>query len=727
MKRTLLCALLPLAGLSAGWPTLRADIYQWEYINPANPSEGKQPSATLAPQGAGVDAAPRAFLDRRDLTKAYLIGADLTNAYVYRANLTNADLSGANLTDASMASVTFTGAVLAQAEIRESVLADVTSRGFTPAQLYSTASYQNQDLSGIIFDGNDFTGWDFSSQNLSRTRYYSATLTGADFTGVVLRDANLHRATQGGFSAAQLYSSASHQNQDLRGVLLSNCDLTGWDLAGQDLTGASFLSATLLNVDLNGATIEDVTFYNVTSEGFTSDQLYSTASYQSGSLRGVNLGYNDLAGWDFAGQDLTGVNLSASELAGASLAGAEVANAWFQNSTSRGFTVDQLYSTASYQAKSLPGVKLYGNDMAGWDFAGFNLEGASFGGGSLVDTDFTDADIRNATFGQATYSGWTAEQLYSTASYQAGDLRGVSLLINDLIGWDFEGQNLLGANLSANLEGASFRHAYLANAEMNASGIDNTHLADFTGADARGAQAYFGDAATTDNMIYPDGSVAGLDLTLENRWIVRDYDGYDNGYDPPDPPLAIRVEEGFTTAPESVIEVLFESDAWDSIIFFEAGIAVTLDGVLDLAFTVDVDLADQVGRTFRLFDWTGVAPSGAFTVESEHSWDLTGLYTTGEVTLLGVGGGLPGDFNNDGVVDAADYTVWRDQVGAPAGTLPNDPTGAPVGPEQYATWRANFGQSAAQPAATAAPEPAALLALLVCLARMPRRCRVPVD
>ena len=32
---------------------------------------------------------------------------------------------------------------------------------------------------------------------------------------------------------------------------------------------------------------------------------------------------------------------------------------------------------------------------------------------------------------------------------------------------------------------------------------------------------------------------------------------------------------------------------------------------------------------------------------------------------------LLGDYNNDGVVDAADYTVYRDNLGAPGDTLPN--------------------------------------------------------
>ena len=46
----------------------RADIFQWEYINPADPTQGKQQSTTLAPDGAGVDAVPGAYLGGRNLT-----------------------------------------------------------------------------------------------------------------------------------------------------------------------------------------------------------------------------------------------------------------------------------------------------------------------------------------------------------------------------------------------------------------------------------------------------------------------------------------------------------------------------------------------------------------------------------------------------------------------------------------------------------------------------------
>jgi len=78
---------------------------------------------------------------------------------------------------------------------------------------------------------------------------------------------------------------------------------------------------------------------------------------------------------------------------------------------------------------------------------------------------------------------------------------------------------------------------------------------------------------------------------------------------------------------------------------------------------------------------------------------------------------LPGDYNEDGVVDAADYTVWRNNLGAAAGTLPNDLDGGAIGQAQYDTWKANFGTTAGSgsglSANHAAPEPMSVALLLV--------------
>jgi hypothetical protein len=56
---------------------------------------------------------------------------------------------------------------------------------------------------------------------------------------------------------------------------------------------------------------------------------------------------------------------------------------------------------------------------------------------------------------------------------------------------------------------------------------------------------------------------------------------------------------------------------------------------------------------------------------------------------------LNADFNSDGAVDAADYTLWRDNEGAPAGTLDNDSVGGVIGDGQYQLWKQNFGATAA--------------------------------
>lgn len=65
---------------------------------------------------------------------------------------------------------------------------------------------------------------------------------------------------------------------------------------------------------------------------------------------------------------------------------------------------------------------------------------------------------------------------------------------------------------------------------------------------------------------------------------------------------------------------------------------------------------------------------------------------------------LAGDYNGDGFVDAADYTVWRDALGTSA-TLPGDLIGGMIGQAQYDQWKNNFGGAASLAAATASPIP----------------------
>jgi hypothetical protein len=113
-------------------------------------------------------------------------------------------------------------------------------------------------------------------------------------------------------------------------------------------------------------------------------------------------------------------------------------------------------------------------------------------------------------------------------------------------------------------------------------------------------------------------------------------------------------------------------------------------------------------------------------------WDMSpresGQYSADPLLVLSVFTGPPGDFNDDGIVDAADYTVWRNNLGAPAGTLLNDPNDSVIGAAQYATWRDNYGAGggSVEGLAHAVPEPGAavlwLLSALLLLSLRPRPC-----
>jgi hypothetical protein len=83
---------------------------------------------------------------------------------------------------------------------------------------------------------------------------------------------------------------------------------------------------------------------------------------------------------------------------------------------------------------------------------------------------------------------------------------------------------------------------------------------------------------------------------------------------------------------------------------------------------------------------------------------------------------IPGDFNRDGIVDAADYLVWRQmQDENVVNGLGADADGnGHIDQSDYAIWRANFGNTAASSAALQSganvPEPTSKLLLALTFA-----------
>lgn len=127
----------------------------------------------------------------------------------------------------------------------------------------------------------------------------------------------------------------------------------------------------------------------------------------------------------------------------------------------------------------------------------------------------------------------------------------------------------------------------------------------------------------------------------------------------------------------------------------------------------------ESGDSFDLgtpFDTTGVQDVALNFLVAGNS-----VGTPGKVRYASPTATLSGDFNADGVVDAADYSVWRDSLGQFV-QLPGDRTPGLVTPSDYADWAANYGATAA--VLIALPEPtAALPAILGTLIAAARRWR----
>ncbi|MCC7476468.1 MAG: SUMF1/EgtB/PvdO family nonheme iron enzyme [Pirellulales bacterium] len=127
-------------------------------------------------------------------------------------------------------------------------------------------------------------------------------------------------------------------------------------------------------------------------------------------------------------------------------------------------------------------------------------------------------------------------------------------------------------------------------------------------------------------------------------------------------------------------------------------------------------------------DWTTTDSSlASFTRDSATAF-VENNKTGFRLATLAAAVGVPGDYNSNGVVDAADYIVWRKNLGT-SFQLPNEVTGTTPGSvttEDYNAWRERFGNTSGSAAATglatgtAVPEPvmgcALLIGLLLCIA-----------
>jgi hypothetical protein len=185
---------------------------------------------------------------------------------------------------------------------------------------------------------------------------------------------------------------------------------------------------------------------------------------------------------------------------------------------------------------------------------------------------------------------------------------------------------------------------------------------------------------------------------------------------PEDPASDALIPEGTSVATASELPhiIRFAKDALEPVEAVDGGLLVSVpftvnagvpSGTYPISFIAGNELVDPDAEPL-VIEFVG----GSITVVSE-----TALPT--------------GDYNRNGVVDAADYVLWRNTAGQSGAGLAADGNGdGTVNAADYNLWRANFGRSAFDSGAgtaalSAIPEPATwlLLAPFLMMRRMARR------
>jgi uncharacterized protein YjbI with pentapeptide repeats len=378
------------------------------------------------------------------------------------------------------------------------------------------------NLETARLERSDLTMATFVGANLTGASLANAALAGADFTNAIILNIRLGGTTAAGFTAGQLYQTISYQEGNLGAIDLSSNDLAGWDFTGQRMENASFHGADFSNAVLSNALVTAADF---SQSNLSQTQFYDTRNYKNSQLQDIQLNRMDLSGWDFSGQSLVGAGITESQLSGAIFDQADLDHA------SVGGGPFNLQSDVNFRGADLSHVRFDTNGR--WqraDFTAANLEGARLSNNGFVDSIFTNAIIRGAELHSTFVWGFTLENLYSTASYQTGDLTNIKVEHGDLTGVDFSGIDLSGARLAnVQLREADFRGAnltgatigpWLDNADFRGANLTNTALSfdpvtfiDFRGANLTGASF---ERSSLVNADFTDAIVFGARLSVEN-------------------------------------------------------------------------------------------------------------------------------------------------------------------------------------------------------------------
>jgi uncharacterized protein YjbI with pentapeptide repeats len=284
-----------------------------------------------------------------------------------------------------------------------------------------------------------------------------------------------------------------------------------------------------------------------------------------------------------------------------------------------GFGGSDITKEQLYSTASYKAKDLSGISFYGHDLTGWNLAGQNLTGAGFWYATLTGADLRNANL--------------TGACFRCAMLIGTDLRNANLTGAEFWGATLTGADLrNANLTGADFLYATLTGADLrnaNLTGARFWYGANLADADLRGAVGADLSGATLHNTILPDGQIQGLALGSGETLRVRN-----SG-------VAITVSNTMIFDADSTLRLELEPD-WTSIINLADGVTPQLGGTLYLDLAEGVGPGALLGQTFYLFNWNGLlaGDNHFLSIVSDlgpyYVWDTSDLYNGGTVTLIAV-------------------------------------------------------------------------------------------
>lgn len=484
-----------------------------------------------------------AILDDSSFYEVKAVGAIFDGASLMetslRGDFSNASFIGANISvhntysDFVAVGAVFDNAILSTTS-SSGLDGDFSNASFKGADLsgsqslkgnFSNANFENTILNDVKLNGN-FSNVDFTSVKSDGLNLVFAVINGANFSGLKLNNVFGNGSSDVNFSGATIAFVRDISNSNFSNVRIINSNffyVTNSNFSNADLSGSKI--SDVQGSDFSDANVQGATFY----PGFSIEQIYQTKNYKLNNdeynLSEIRVFSNstteeavDWSGVNFEGKILRKVcfgAISPDESESVILTGANFKDSILSSGRFNCSTVD----SSIFDGANLKNVNFYNSNFTNSSFKDADLTDITFEKSDLSGADFTNAVLSGATFSESkidgaiikgadlsttTQNGFTKELLYSTKSYQTGDLSGVWFDYNNISNWDFSGQNL---------QNASFFASRLTNADMSKADLRGAEMTAISG------------APVYKNTIMSDGIIRNFSMTSAgDSFSIRRYE-----------------------------------------------------------------------------------------------------------------------------------------------------------------------------------------------------------